>query len=213
MYIIDGHNLIPKIPGLSLADMDDEMSLVEMLQTYARARGKRDIEVYFDGAPAGQAGVRVFGMIRAHFVASGMTADEAIRRCLVGLGRQARNATVVSSDRQVQANARSAQAKVVRSENFALELLTVWAEHALTRKRTPAKKAGEAPTAPETKKGQPVMKEKPGTRTNQKQPGMSDRELQDWLDLFGIDPQQADQPIEPPESSWRPKKWGKGKRR
>jgi hypothetical protein len=35
------------------------------------------------------------------------------------LGKSARNWTVVSSDRQVQANARAAQAEVVSSDSFA----------------------------------------------------------------------------------------------
>ena len=29
-YLIDGHNLIPKM-GLKLADLDDEMQLIELL--------------------------------------------------------------------------------------------------------------------------------------------------------------------------------------
>ena len=29
--VIDGHNLIPKIPGLRLDDPDDEMKLIEKL--------------------------------------------------------------------------------------------------------------------------------------------------------------------------------------
>jgi hypothetical protein len=31
-YIVDGHNLIPKVPGLNLQDMEDELQLVELLQ-------------------------------------------------------------------------------------------------------------------------------------------------------------------------------------
>ena len=35
-YLIDGHNLIPKVRGLSLQSMDDEMELVELLQEFCR---------------------------------------------------------------------------------------------------------------------------------------------------------------------------------
>ena len=28
-YIIDGHNLIPKIPGIDLQDLDDEQKLID----------------------------------------------------------------------------------------------------------------------------------------------------------------------------------------
>lgn len=38
-YLIDGHNLIPKL-GLRLDSMDDEMELVAILQEYARLERK-----------------------------------------------------------------------------------------------------------------------------------------------------------------------------
>ena len=48
MIIVDGHNLIPKIKGLSLKMLDDESELIQILQEYARLTRKK-IEVYFDG--------------------------------------------------------------------------------------------------------------------------------------------------------------------
>ena len=120
-YLIDGHNLIPKVPGLSLRDMDDEIALIEHLQAFCRRTGK-DVEVYFDNAPPGGMRVRHFGRVEAHFVRSGKTADDAIAARLQRLGRAARNWTVVSSDRQVQAAARGAQARVLSSDEFALRL-------------------------------------------------------------------------------------------
>jgi len=116
-YLVDGHNLIPKA-GLRLDSLDDEMELVELLQEFARLH-RRQVEVYFDGAPAAQAGTRVLGTVKAHFVRAGTTADDAIARRLRKLGRAAKNWTVVSSDRQVQANARTAHATVLSSEEFA----------------------------------------------------------------------------------------------
>jgi len=77
-YLIDGHNLIPKIAGLSLQDIDDETRLVEMLQDYCRRRGKKGVEVFFDNAPPGQPSKRVYGTVTAHFVRTGRTADAAI---------------------------------------------------------------------------------------------------------------------------------------
>ena len=50
--IIDGHNLIPKIPGLSLQAIDDETQLVELLGEYCRL-SRRQVEVFFDNAPPG----------------------------------------------------------------------------------------------------------------------------------------------------------------
>jgi predicted RNA-binding protein with PIN domain len=119
--LIDGHNLIPKIPGLRLDDPQDEPKLILVLQEYCRQGGKT-LEVYFDQAPPGQAGTRKFGMVTAHFIRQGRTADQAIQERLVRLGRQAANFTVVSSDRQIQAAAHSARAKVLSAEEFSAEI-------------------------------------------------------------------------------------------
>ena len=116
-YLVDGHNLIPKV-GLRLDSIDDEMQLVEILQEFCRLH-RRQVEVYFDGAPAGQAGTRGLGTVKAHFVRAGTTADIAIARRLKKLGRAAKNWTVVSSDREVQAEARTAHAGVISSDDFA----------------------------------------------------------------------------------------------
>lgn len=119
-YLIDGHNLIPKL-GLRLDSIDDEMELVGILQEYCR-KDQRQAEVFFDGAPATQAGTRRLGRVTAHFVRMGVTADDAIRNRLKRLGKSAKNWTVVSSDRQVQANAHAAHAEVVSSDTFAAML-------------------------------------------------------------------------------------------
>jgi len=116
-YLVDGHNLIPKV-GLRLDSLDDEMQLVAVLQEFSRLHRKQ-VEVYFDGAPADQAGTRGLGTVKAHFIRAGTTADAAITRRLKKLGRAAKNWTVVSSDKQVQAEARAARAEVLSSDEFA----------------------------------------------------------------------------------------------
>lgn len=120
-FLIDGHNLIPKI-GLSLNSFDDEMELLSRLNEFCRLSRKTGLEVYFDGAPAAQAGARTVGQVKAHFVHAGQTADNAIRDRLRALGKSAKNWAVVSSDRQVQANARAAHAEVISSEEFAAQV-------------------------------------------------------------------------------------------
>lgn len=120
-FIIDGHNLIPKIPGLQLSEIDDEMRLVEMLQEYCRLTRKQ-VEVFFDNAPPGQPRARNFGSVIARFVRSGQTADQAIRDKLHRLGGEARNWTVVSSDHQVQASARAARAAIISAEVFSRQM-------------------------------------------------------------------------------------------
>ena len=119
-YLIDGHNLIPKL-GLRLDSMDDEMELIAILQEYCRTE-RRQVEVFFDGAPTSQAGSRKFGAVTARFVRLGDSADNAIRNRLKALRRGAKNWTVVSSDRQVQTEARAVQAEVLSSEAFAAML-------------------------------------------------------------------------------------------
>ena len=123
-YLIDGHNLIPKVPGLSLQSIDDEIQLIHKLQDFCRRSGKI-VEVYFDNAPAGQTGMRRYGSIKAHFIRQGRTADEAIIARLRSLGRSARNWSVVSSDRRVISDARALQAQVISAADFARLIVTV----------------------------------------------------------------------------------------
>jgi predicted RNA-binding protein with PIN domain len=116
-YLIDGHNLIPKL-GLRLDSMDDEMELIRILQVYCR-QARKQAEVYFDGAPAPHAGTQKLGTVTAHFVLLGKTADNAIRNHLKRLEKSAKNWIVVTSDRQVQAEARAAHAEIMSSDSFA----------------------------------------------------------------------------------------------
>ena len=127
LTLIDGHNLIPKVPGINLSDPNDEDDLIQVLQQYCRLR-RKTVEVYFDRAPIGLAGMRQVGQVRAVFVRTGVTADEAIMSRLRDLGKRARNAQVVSSDGQVQQAARGVHAVVVTSEAFARELVKLMEE-------------------------------------------------------------------------------------
>lgn len=116
-YLIDGHNLIPRL-GLRLDSPDDEMELVGILREFARLN-RREVEVYFDGAPPGHAGTRKLGTVKAHFVRLGLTADSAIRARLQRMGRSAKAWIVVSSDREVQGAARTSRAESMSSDEFA----------------------------------------------------------------------------------------------
>ncbi len=120
MFLIDGHNLIPKL-GLRLDSIDDEEALIARLQEFSRLR-RTQLEVYFDGALPGQPQKRKFGMVTAHFIRQGSSADAAIEQRLLKLGRSARNWTVVSSDQRVQNAARAVHAQVVSSDEFAIQM-------------------------------------------------------------------------------------------
>jgi predicted RNA-binding protein with PIN domain len=120
LYLIDGHNLIPKL-GLHLDAVDDEDDLISRLQEFCRLRRAR-AEVYFDGALPGQAPMRQAGAVTAHFVRRESSADAAIEVRLVRLGKAARNWTVVSSDGRVQRSGEAVHASVLSSEEFAREM-------------------------------------------------------------------------------------------
>ena len=122
--LIDGHNLIPHLPGINLSDIDDEEQLINWLQSYCRLR-RRKVTVFFDQAPAGFSGERDYGAVKAYFVRQGGTADDAIAAYLKGLGKVARNYKVVSSDRMVMAAARSVHAQAIPADVFAQEMVHV----------------------------------------------------------------------------------------
>ena len=121
-YLIDGHNLIPHVPGLRLQDPEDERALIEMLGAFCR-RVNRRVEVFFDNASPGEGRRQKFGRVTAQFVQQSSTADAAIRARLRKLGREASNWTVVSSDQEIRAAARSAQAKTESAAEFAGRLM------------------------------------------------------------------------------------------
>lgn len=125
MILIDGHNLVPKIKGLSLSMLDDEMELIQILSEYARLTRKK-LEVYFDNAPIDKAGTRKFGSITAHFVRQGSTADDALIQRVRKMGRKARNVKVISSDRQIIRQIQACQAESVSSDVFAKEIERVF---------------------------------------------------------------------------------------
>lgn len=117
-YLVDGHNLIPYIPGITLKDLDDEGALISLLDRFARQDRSR-IEVYFDQAPPSKAGTAKFGRITAHFVRQGITADQAIVARLKKMGKEAKNWTVVTADREILVEARSRHSKIMPSSEFA----------------------------------------------------------------------------------------------
>lgn len=117
-YIIDGHNLIPNFPWLDLSQPDDENALLEILNKFCTLFGQT-IEVFFDKAAPGHGGRRQIGKVKVTFVPDHSSADQMIISRLNGLGRAARNWTVVTSDHRIQVEARTHHSKVISSEEFA----------------------------------------------------------------------------------------------
>ncbi len=119
--LIDGHNLIGRLPDISLADPDDEARLVSRLQGYAGRAGKHVTVVFDRGLPGGRSQALSGGRVEVVFAPTGCNAD----RVLIERIRRARNPQglmVVTSDREVIAAARRRGARVIHAEAFVSEL-------------------------------------------------------------------------------------------
>lgn len=115
-YLVDGHNLIGRYPGLSLRDPEDEQKLLVLLQQFGN-RTRRRMVIFFDrGVPLNTSLSR--GVIEARFVRPPRQADEALLHYLRQI-RDPANWTVVTSDREVAQDARALGARVLASERFA----------------------------------------------------------------------------------------------
>ena len=120
-YLIDGHNLIPRVRGLNLQQLDDEQALIARLEVYFQGQRKQAV-VYFDRAQPGGSPDIKRAFLKVHFVRPPAIADTAILRHLRRLKGEARNWVVVSSDNEVRLGAEHLGARVLSSEEFAVLL-------------------------------------------------------------------------------------------
>jgi len=117
-YLIDGHNLIPFMHGISLDQLDDELRLIDVLEAYFRKIRKK-ATVFFDrGQPGSEPEIKR-GFVTARFTRAPLIADQAIRNQLRQIGGAARNYTVVSSDHEVASFALHKGARAIPSWEFA----------------------------------------------------------------------------------------------
>ncbi len=121
-WLIDGHNLIGRMPNLRLDDPDDEEKLLGYLRRY-RARTGHTLTIVFDAGPGYHPPkTQKRGGITVQFVSPGQTADQALIRRI----RKVKNpqaVMVVTSDREVAQVARQAGLRVTPSPEFAQQLL------------------------------------------------------------------------------------------
>jgi predicted RNA-binding protein with PIN domain len=120
-FLIDGHNLIGRLPDVRLDDPDDEAKLAARLRTYSARTGRRITVVFDRGLPGGRSWELSGGGVEVVFAASGHTADGILRE-RIRRARDPRGLTVVTSDREVIAAAQARGARVMRSERFAAQL-------------------------------------------------------------------------------------------
>jgi predicted RNA-binding protein with PIN domain len=119
--LIDGHNLIGRLPDLSLEDPDDEALLVQRLRRYCLRHRRRATVVFDAGLPGGAALDLSAPPVEVVFSSPSSTADAVIRE-RIQRARDPRGLLVVSSDRSVQEAARLRGARVEAAEDFAARL-------------------------------------------------------------------------------------------
>ncbi len=134
--LIDGHNLIGKIPDISLSDRDDESKLLRRIQQY-RARTGRRVTIFFDNGTIYKPGsTQKLGGITIRYAPHGITADTLIITQL-RRERNPKEVLVVSSDRAIQRAAKIARANVMSSTEFARTLSNLRAPTALGKNDSP----------------------------------------------------------------------------
>jgi len=120
--LVDGHNLIGRMPDMSLADADDEAELVRRLRRYCQRNRRRATVVFDRGLPGGVSPALSAPPVEVVFAAAGESADRVLMR-RIRRARDPRGLLVVSSDRMVQEAARAQGARVIASEEFAAQLV------------------------------------------------------------------------------------------
>ena len=119
-FLIDGHNLIGQMPGISLSDEDDEAKLVMVLRGFATADRRRSLVIVFDHGVYGHPSLNGYG-ITCHFARSPQDADEQI---ITRIGKIERPSEwrVITSDRIVARAAADRNIHVISSHDFARQL-------------------------------------------------------------------------------------------
>ena len=167
-YLIDGHNLIAKIPDIALGEAQAEFELALRLKSWASANRKRRVTLLFDkGMPGGTARMLSNRDVTVIFAPQGQTADAL----LIARIKQVKNPpeyTLVSSDQQIIIAAKKRKMRHILSEEFVERLgyderLVVPSEVVETA-------------------------EKPDELV------LSEAEVNEWLDLFGPVPERPKTP-------------------
>lgn len=180
-YLIDGHNLIGRMPDIDLADPDDEAKLVLRLVNWAAVGKNRRIIVVFDGGVPGQQWFNFHSdRVKVVFVPQGRSADSWLIRFLRQEVRNPQEFTLVTSDQAILKAAEARRVAGVRSAEFAAQMTEELT--ALLQQPHPGNAAAEPPA------------DKP----------VRDDEVAAWLELFGGEPQLTIKPYRPRPSEPSP---------
>jgi predicted RNA-binding protein with PIN domain len=119
--LVDGHNLIGRLPGVSLQDPDDEYQLIHLLRSYQARVGKRVTIVFDPGPGAGLQRVPSSDSVQVLFAPRESTADALIAN-RVRATRDPGAWLVITSDRELADLVRGLGARVRSSDEFASDL-------------------------------------------------------------------------------------------
>lgn len=119
--LVDGHNLIGQVPGLSLADADDEAQLVLLLRRYSTAKRGRQVIVVFDRGVYGHPQQLNGYGITCYFARSPQDADAELIKRLRAIQRP-REWTLVTSDQAIVRVAAERGVRVIGAHEFAHQL-------------------------------------------------------------------------------------------
>jgi uncharacterized protein len=144
--LVDGHNLIGQIPGISLADAEDEAELVMLLRRYTTGKRGRRAVVIFDGGVYGHPQQLNGYGITCHFARSPQDADAQIIKRLRAIARPG-DWTLITSDRQVAGVAKERGVRVISSQEFARQLLQPAAPQAAPQDEKPTAQLSDAELA------------------------------------------------------------------
>ena len=116
-YMIDGHNLIGKLPDMSLDDPNDEALLVQKLAGFCARTGKTCLVVFDHGLPGGSSRMSTRS-VQVVFASGRSTADRVMIERINKIP-DVKGWIVVSSDRDVLGVARANRMGSLHSEEFA----------------------------------------------------------------------------------------------
>lgn len=117
-YLIDGHNLIASLPGISLDDPDDEAKLVNRLRGFV-ARRRNHCTVVFDGGLPGGFSTMSNKSVKVIFAAGQRSSADRVIQGRIRRTRDPANWTLVSSDNELRRAADKRGMRHMGSSEFA----------------------------------------------------------------------------------------------
>jgi predicted RNA-binding protein with PIN domain len=130
-YLIDGHNLIGRMPDIGLEDPNDEVELVLRLRSWtARSRSRRVTVIFDRGLPGGKDRGLSTSKVHVIFASSGQSADSLLIKRIRKI-KNPREATLVTSDNRIIQAAAERRMPIQRAEDFAPQLnsLSIFAKN------------------------------------------------------------------------------------